>query len=120
MTQRLEHFETRLKEGVCSGDTGGGVYKVLNSNGIVRTKQVRTYEYKLRGKTLINPNRHLTDNATDYDSNRSETSRSTATVEKTSSDSDNMHSEGQYRLTYVPPQPSTFGEYDGNTHDYSN
>lgn len=113
MTLRLVPFQTSFQDGVRVGHIGGGVYKVLNSDGIVRTKHVCTYEDRLPGTTLINTNRPQTGYETYYDRNSSDTSRSAAMVEQTRSDSDDEQ-DGKDPLTYVPPQIRTIRESDGN------
>ena len=51
--KKLEKFEGRLREGICLGNLDGGIYKVLTSTGIVKTKHVRFFESTFHGKSLL-------------------------------------------------------------------
>ena len=50
---KLPTFETRLQEGLCLGHTGGGVYKVLTAEKVVRTKHIRAFENEFPGTRRI-------------------------------------------------------------------
>lgn len=41
---KLPKFDARLKEGICLGHIQGGIYNILSSTGIVRTKHVKMKE----------------------------------------------------------------------------
>ena len=51
---KLAKFERRLTEGVCLGHVDGGIYKMLISTGIIKTKHVRFFECEYPGTTLLN------------------------------------------------------------------
>ena len=53
VTPRLSNFEPRLKVSVCLGHTGGGVYKVLGAEKMLRTKHVRAFEDEFPGTTRL-------------------------------------------------------------------
>lgn len=54
VVDKLPTFAKRLREGLCLGPEGGGIYLVLTDNGTVRTKHVRAYEGQFPGLSLFN------------------------------------------------------------------
>lgn len=64
---RLPPLASRLKEGICLLHEGGGIYRVLTAEGIVRTKHVHSYESEFPGLSYIQNGPVPTDETnTDY------------------------------------------------------
>ena len=109
---RLSTFTPRLQEGVCLGHTGGGMYKVLTAEKVVRTKHVRAVENEFPGT------RRIRLNESDSGADLSDSSDSTSTVYGPSSNDSDSDDESdnepmgtvQDLVTYVPQDPSNFGE----------
>ena len=128
VTARLPPFKPRLREGVCLGHSGGGVYKVLTEERVVLTKHVRAFEDEFPGTGLIRPRDDYAEigqpSGTDNEQDQSDTSKSHSSVElshDSESDDDNDDDDSpdghgsDDLVTYLPPHPSTFGESDEET-----
>ena len=125
VTARLPPFQPRLLEGVCLGHTGGGFYKVLTAEKVVLTKHVHAFEDEFPGTGRIRPGDENAENGrpsrTDKELRLSDTDNERLSFgSMPGSESDGNDDDGddipdgpsQDPLTYLPPQPSSFGETD--------
>lgn len=107
---KLGAFEVRLEEFLFFGKVGGGVYMVLEQNNILRTKHEKALETMLPGldKTEIDgrvPTKEYFGDLIDFD---------LAQKEKGDGEEQKEEKVNQYfdNVTYVPLEPSRFGESD--------
>lgn len=127
LTTRLPPFKPRLKEGICIGHSGGGVYKVLSDKKVVLTKHVHAYENEFPGIGKIQPRDENVEkgqsSGTDDEISLSgeepyESSVRLPSDSETESSEDSDDADGPDDgdlgdlLTYHPAKPSTFGETD--------
>lgn len=118
VSNKLPTFDVRLREGICLGHQGGGIYTVLTEHGTVRTKHVRAFEDKFPDIDGLR--------SSDGQSSAGEAVDATFEIEQDAESDDQGHDEDEQvedeegqepsedHLTYVPSHPSTFGEPEGS------
>ena len=106
---KIPTFQERVRDGLWLRHEGSGIYHILTSTGILRTKHVRDEEFKFPGFRTLGQ---------EYGSENEEDDDSTAGnqhLKAESSDDDgdkkSFHEISLLdKVTYVPAQPSVFGE----------
>ena len=112
VTPRRSTFEPRLKEGFCLRHNGGGVYKVLGAEKVLRTKHVRAFEDQFPGTRRL----RLTESEEQADLSDSSESSTKVYGSLSSSSAGDEENDKEPEddeddlVTYVPPVPSRFGE----------
>lgn len=131
VASRLPTFKARLQEGGCIEHVRGGVYEVLTSNDVLRTTHVRAIEDEFPGMRRIRQNEDSDDSELSEQACYSDASHSSSTVYVQSSsdlesdDDNDDHYDGHESpakdlVTYVPIQPSTFGNSNNEADESSN
>lgn len=113
---RLKTFKPRLEQGINLGHTDGGIYKILTTTGIVRTKHVRMFETVFPGTLQTEPDTQDVEDGSESEINIQESSSESDS--QTESDNESGGEQPPDRdelLTYTPAKPSSFGETDEDT-----